>query len=71
MKYFNTNTLHNVLNITAAALATLEYVDFNPFFDDPKMTAMVVSGILITKIIVNVFRDGLAGLVANQPPVEK
>jgi hypothetical protein len=64
----NTNALHNVINIAIALLGALEFFDWTAFFE-PK-TALVVVGCLgLLKIMINVVRDGVTGLVKEQPPV--
>lgn len=69
MKFFNTNTLHNIINVLMVLVPALEQFDWTPFFDD--QTALKIVGMLgLFKIIVNVWRDGPAGLVKTQPPVK-
>ncbi|MBB5573325.1 MULTISPECIES: hypothetical protein [Rhizobium] len=82
---FNTNALHNILNIliTLSALfvaillatgctqlgdGTLEC---SRSFFSPSYTAYIVAALGGLKIVVNITRDGLSGLVKPQPPVVK
>jgi hypothetical protein len=70
MKFLNTNTLHNVINVAVVVIPALEQFDWTPFMSDS--TALKVVGVLgLLKIAVNVVRDGPTGLVAPQPPVQK
>lgn len=66
---FNTNAIHNILNIAIAAVAALAVFDWTVLFSQG--TAMVIVGVLASaKTVINVIRDGLAGLVKEQPPVQ-
>lgn len=70
MKFFNTNFLHNALNVALVVIPALETFDWTPFMTD--QTALKVVGVLgLLKIAVNVLRDGPTGLASPQPPVEK
>ncbi|WP_421591285.1 hypothetical protein [Shinella sp. M27] len=70
MKFFNTNLLHNFLNVALVVIPALETFDWTPFMSD--QTALKVVGVLgLLKIAVNVLRDGPTGLASPQPPVEK
>jgi len=81
----NTNALHNALNIliTLSALlvaillatgctqlgdGTLEY---SQSLIGPSFTAYVVATLGALKMVINITRDGLSGLVKPQPPVVK
>lgn len=65
----NTNAIHNMLNIAIAAVAAMAAFDWTVLFSQP--TAMVIVGILASaKTVINVIRDGFAGLVKEQPPVQ-
>lgn len=69
MKFFNTNALHNAINIAVVVIPALEQFDWTPFMTDA--TALKVVGVLgLLKIAVNVVRDGPTGLVKPQPPVQ-
>lgn len=66
---FNTNAIHNLLNIAIAVVAALAVFDWTVLFS--QSTAMVIVGILASaKTVINVVRDGLSGLVKAQPPVQ-
>lgn len=68
MKIFNTNTLHNVINVMIAALPALEVFDWTHFFADS--TALkIAGGLALLKILINAVRDGVPGLIKVQPPV--
>ncbi len=65
----NTNMVHNAINFVIALLAALELFDWTAFF--PAEKAMMIVGVLaLVKIVINVTRDGLAGMAKDQPPVQ-
>ncbi len=81
----NTNALHNMLNIvislsgllvaillasgcTQLATGTLECSQSSI---SPKFTAYAIAGLAALKVLVNIGRDGLSGLIKPQPPVQK
>jgi len=68
-KWFNTNLLHNILNVAVVALPALEVLDWMPLVG-PENALKIVSGIGLVKIMVNVFRDGVTGMASQQPPVK-
>lgn len=69
MRFFNTNFLHNVINVAIVALPALEVFDWTPFFTDE--TALKIVGVLgLLKIVINAARDGFAGMTKPQPPVQ-
>jgi hypothetical protein len=69
MKFWNTNTLHNAINIVMVALPVLEQFDWTPFMSSE--TALKVSGTLaLTKLLINAVRDGVSGMAKEQPPVK-
>jgi hypothetical protein len=66
----NTNAIHNFLNIAIAVVAALAAFNWEVLFS--QSTALVIVGILASaKSVINVLRDGFAGLVKPQPPVEQ
>lgn len=68
MKVFNTNFLHNCINVAIVALPALEVFDWTPFFTEA--TALKIVGLLgLAKIVINAWRDGVTGMVKEQPPV--
>lgn len=83
---FNTNTLHNLINIlitlSALAVAILlatgctqdavsGLLECSKSFLSPTVTAYTIAGLGAFKIVINIGRDGIAGLVKPQPPVTK
>jgi hypothetical protein len=67
---FNTNTLHNVLNIAIAVIGAMGAFDWTVLFS--QTTALAIVGALATaKGVINMLRDGFAGMVKPQPPVEQ
>lgn len=68
MRFFNTNFLHNVINVAIVALPALEVFDWTPFFTD-ETALKIVGGLGLAKIVINAWRDGVTGMVKAQPPV--
>jgi hypothetical protein len=82
---FNTNMLHNILNIviavtsaaTAGLLATgctvlpTGTLECSQSWIDPTYTTVAVAVLAALKTVMNIFRDGFGGLFKRQPPVEK
>lgn len=82
---FNTNTLHNVLNVLIALSALMIAVllatgctqladgslECSQSFIGPGYAAAVVAVLSTIKIVVNIMRDGVAGLIKPQPPVDR
>ncbi len=66
----NTNLIHNILNIAMVVVAGLAGFDFAGLGIDAGLAAKIVAALGTAKVIINVLRDGLAGLVKNQPPVQ-
>ncbi len=70
----NTNLFHNILNVLLLVVAALATFDWTVFGLDPTTTVKLVGGLAlaqtILKIVLNVYRDGLTGLVKEQPPVK-
>ena len=65
---FNTNTFHNLANVAIAFVAAAIVFDWSALFSVE--TAASIVGVLATvKVIINVVRDGLAGMIKIQPPV--
>ncbi|WFU07630.1 hypothetical protein QA646_09830 [Rhizobium sp. CB3090] len=81
----NTNALHNVLNILIILSALLVAIllatgctqlgdgtlECSRSFIGPSYTAYVVAALGVLKIVINITRDGLSGLVKPQPPIVK
>lgn len=73
MKWFNTNALHNFLNAFVAMLLAGAFTGFDwTMFGLTDRTAMQISGgIMLAKLLINGYRDGLKGMVAPPPPAEE
>lgn len=85
MKFLNANTIHNILNVIIAADAGLTaYLLATGCITlptgtlscagssiNPTYTAIAIGVLSVTKTIMNIARDGVTGLVAPQPPVQK
>lgn len=82
---FNTNALHNLLNVLIALIAALTAfllatgcvtldtgaLECSRSWIQPEWSAMIVTGLALAKTVINVVRDGITGLVKPQPPVER
>lgn len=70
----NTNLIHNILNVLGVVVASLIAFDWTTFGFDPAVAAQIAGGVLllqnVIKLGINVTRDGLGGLVKDQPPVQ-
>ncbi len=81
----NTNAFHNVLNVLIALSASMIAVllatgctqfpdgtlECSQSFIGPGVAAVAVTALSTLKIIINIMRDGVAGLMKPQPPVDK
>lgn len=65
----NTNLLHNLLNIAIALVAVLSLPEVTALLP-PEIALVIVGAAATAKTVINVLRDGLTGLVKNQPPVK-
>jgi hypothetical protein len=66
----NTNAIHNILNIVMVIVGGLAGFDFVGLGLDPILAGKIIAGLGTAKMIINVIRDGFAGLVKPQPPVQ-
>lgn len=64
----NTNLIHNLLNIAIAIVGGLAAVDWSVI--TPTRAGLIVTILAGAKTLINVFRDGIGGLVKSQPPVQ-
>ncbi|CAM5426029.1 hypothetical protein AFEL58S_02428 [Afipia felis] len=81
----NSNAFHNAANIISLVLAAATAVllasgcgqseigafDCSGSWINPAYTTLVIAVLQGLKLIVNVIRDGLGGLIKPQPPVRK
>lgn len=65
----NTNLIHNIINVVIALIASAAAFDWSVFLS-ATAAAKIVAGLAIAKIVINAIRDGLGGLVKEQPPVQ-
>lgn len=65
----NSNILHNLLNLAIVIVGALAAFDWTGLFS-ASTAALLVTILGGAKIVINVVRDGLAGLVKEQPPVQ-
>lgn len=70
----NTNMIHNILNVIALIIGVLITTDWTQFGLSAETAAYIAGLVLIAqnviKLLMNVIRDGLTGLVKEQPPVK-
>ena len=83
----NSNLFHNISNVLTVLLAVLTAVllatgcvgdfttqtiaDCSASWVDARWTAITIAVLGGLKIVVNVIRDGVGGLIKPQPPVKK
>lgn len=65
----NTNLIHNILNFLIAVIGGLAAFDFSSIVSAPT-AVKIVSALAMLKLIMNALRDGIAGMVKEQPPVK-
>lgn len=82
---FNTNAIHNLLNILIAVLAAVTafliatgctttaagLLECSQSWISPTYTTVVITILAASKTLINVVRDGFGGLIRPQPPVDK
>lgn len=66
----NSNFLHNVLNFLIVLIPALAIFDWTAFFS-PEISLKIVGTLGLIKLVINAYRDGVTGMAAPQPPVEK
>jgi len=69
MKWFNTNTLHNFLNITISIVGAVAMFDLTPFMD-ADLAIKITAGAAVAKLLINGIRDGIDGMIKQQPAVK-
>lgn len=71
---FNTNAIHNILNLIGLLVGSLIAFDWASLGLTPETAAMIASGFILAdkviKLAMNLFRDGLGGLFKTQPAVK-
>ncbi|PBB75218.1 hypothetical protein CK227_10525 [Mesorhizobium sp. WSM4308] len=73
MKWLNTNSVHNAINIliTLVAGGALAGFDWTLFGVGDSVALKITGGLALLKLIINAVRDGPAGMVAPPPPAEE
>jgi xanthine/uracil permease len=80
MNFFNFNFLHNLINVVIIALGAALIasgceqlatgaLDCSKSWINPQITTIAITALAALKVIMNVLRDGLFGLIKVQPPV--
>jgi hypothetical protein len=65
----NTNLVHNILNVALAVVAVLSLPEVTRFIP-PEYAVFVAGAVGAAKLIINIIRDGIDGLIKEQPPVK-
>lgn len=65
----NTNLLHNIINLALVVVSAVATFDWSALVS-PEIAVKIVGVLGLLKLTMNGFRDGLTGLVKNQPPVQ-
>lgn len=65
----NSNFFHNILNVVMALTAVALLPEVQAILP-PEIAVAVASGAATLKLVINVLRDGVTGLVKEQPPVK-
>jgi len=70
---FNTNLVHNIINLLGLILGVLLTVDWTGLGMSDTTAAKVAAGVLLVsnlvKMTMNLTRDGASGILKPQPPV--
>lgn len=66
----NSNLLHNAINVLIVLIPALSTFDWTAFFT-PEISLKIVGTLGLIKLAINAYRDGVGGMVAPQPPVQK
>lgn len=71
----NANRFHNILNFIGLIFGALLVADWQSLGFPPEVAVVIAGWVLtgdkIIKLVMNLSRDGFAGLWKVQPPVEK
>lgn len=66
---FNTNAIHNLLNVVMALVAGFAAMDWSVIVSQG-VAVKIVAALAAVKLVINALRDGLAGMMKPQPPVQ-
>lgn len=71
----NSNAMHNLLNVAQVILGSLLTFDWTSIGASTGTAGKIAGGLVLAssviKLGINVARDGLGGLIASQPSVQK
>jgi hypothetical protein len=81
----NANMFHNIANVVSLVLAGMTAVllasgcvqsaagvfDCSASWINPTYTTVAIAALAAVKLVVNIVRDGLGGLIKVQPPVQQ
>jgi len=65
----NTNLIHNIINLALVTVSAVATFDWSTLVS-PELAVKVVGVLGVLKLTINGLRDGIGGLVKNQPPVQ-
>ena len=68
--WINYNSIHNALNSVILLAGAWAGFDFTVFGFGPTAAGKIIAACGFTKLTMNALRDGLAGMVKEQPPVK-
>jgi len=71
MKWFNSNSFHNFINVLIAVIGAVAGFDFSLLGMEPELALKITGGLALLKLIINAVRDGPSGMVAPPPPAEE
>lgn len=70
----NSNLFHNILNLLQLVVAALVGYDYTQLGVSTETALLIVAGMTFVanalKMVINITRDGVTGLVKAQPPVK-
>ncbi|UOF81733.1 hypothetical protein [Caudoviricetes sp.] len=81
----NTNLFHNILNVVIALLAAITafliasgcttlstgVLECSQSWISPGLTTTIIAVLAFLKTMVNIFRDGIGGLIKPQPSIRR
>ena len=70
----NTNLIHNISNVVFGVIGVLAATDWTQLGLSSEHSVQIIGGLMVAqnalKLIMNISRDGLLGLLMEQPPVK-
>lgn len=69
MSWLNLNAFHNAINLVLGVIGAIMAFDWTLLGLTPQQMGSIISICMLIKLVANAARDGLAGMVKQQPPV--